>query len=143
MNYLHKMWNLQKKAFTLLELIIVIVIVGVLAAVALPKLFSAIEYSRSAEALAMFTTLRRAYERCYLMSGGSYNGCATVVSENPPGSNAHFFYVPNVFPLDNQHYMIMAVRNTRDGGNGGQINYDQNGNVITIIGYGPFAGLKY
>ena len=55
----------MKKGFTLLELIIVIVIVGVLASLALPKLFSVIVGARSTEAIATIATIRSAMERCY------------------------------------------------------------------------------
>lgn len=62
------------KAFTLLEIVIVIIIIGVLASLALPKLFGMVESSRSAEALASFATLRREIERCYLMYGPGGSG---------------------------------------------------------------------
>ena len=59
---------MNRKGFTLLELIIVIVIVGVLASLALPRLFSVIEGSRATEALSTIASIRSAMERCYLMN---------------------------------------------------------------------------
>ena len=41
----------RKKGVTLLEIIIVVIIIGVLASLALPRLFSTVEFSRSAEAI--------------------------------------------------------------------------------------------
>jgi len=88
----------RNKGFTLLELIIVIVIVGVLASAALPKLFSVIEGAHAAEALAVFTSARRAWEARYLMDGTYGNGMDSVMFsdlglEDPSlAPNAHFDY---------------------------------------------------
>ena len=94
---------MKNKAFTLLELIIVIIIVGVLASLALPRLFSVIEYARSAEATATITSLRSAVERCALhhngayytnCSGGGSFGWDDLDIPNPRKSpNSHFCYV--------------------------------------------------
>lgn len=109
-----------KKGFTLLELIVVILIVGVLASLALPRLFRTIEFSRSAEAWAAFSTIRSGLERCYLMNNGSYTNCNmswdALAIENPANSpNAHFMYF---FVSNNTDWLMAAIRNTRDNGEG-------------------------
>lgn len=63
-------------AFTLLELVIVIIIIGVLASLALPRLFSMVKYSKSAEAIAMFGTMRRGFEKCLLMNNNEFFYCS-------------------------------------------------------------------
>ena len=121
---------MNKKAFTLLELIIVIIIIGVLTSLALPRLFSMVESSRKAEALTTIASIRSSMERYYLMNNGTYyyppNG-QTLISgvqnaldiEDPASSpGAHFTY--DVWSGTNFNYLtayfIVARRNTLDGG---------------------------
>jgi prepilin-type N-terminal cleavage/methylation domain-containing protein len=138
----------NKNGFTLLEIIIVIIIIGVLASLALPRLFSTVEFSRSAEALAAFATIRGAMERCYLMNNATYVGCTLTAAatnldiENPAlAPNAHFTYA-----VANQAvagYQITATRTTRDGGTAGDIiRLTQAAGVITRTGTGAFSAIK-
>ncbi|MEE8317717.1 MAG: prepilin-type N-terminal cleavage/methylation domain-containing protein [Candidatus Omnitrophota bacterium] len=53
----------SKKGFTLLELIIVVIIIGILASIALPQYISTLEKAKSAEALGILGTLRSSIER--------------------------------------------------------------------------------
>jgi type IV pilus assembly protein PilA len=108
----------NKKGFTLLEIIIVVIIVGVLASLALPRLFSTVEFSRSTEALAAVGSIRSALERCSLRNGtGTYAGCTMAALDLDDPSNTagtHFTYT-----ITNQGvgtYTITAVRNTLDAG---------------------------
>ena len=54
----------KKSGFTLLELIVVVIIVGVLAGLALPRLMNTVEFSRGAEALENLGALRSSLYRC-------------------------------------------------------------------------------
>ena len=72
------------KGFTLIEIIIVIVIIGVLATLALPRITGQIEASRGAEAMNMFGAIRRAAINCVdmgtVVAGGeaaAANNCIT------------------------------------------------------------------
>ncbi len=83
----------HSQGFTLLELIIVIIIVGVLASLALPKYYTLVERARAVEGLRDVQEYRLAMERCYL-SARTYTNCGSLV--NPiiaaieASPNAHF-----------------------------------------------------
>lgn len=138
----------NKGGFTLLEIIIVIIIIGVLASLALPRLFSTVEFSRSAEALASFATIRGALERCYLMNNSTYVGCTLTAAgtsldiENPSSApNAHFTYL--VSGQTTTGYTITANRTTRNGGTVGHlIVLTQSATSVTRTGTGAFSAIK-
>ncbi len=113
----------KQKAFTLLEVIIVIIIVGVLASIALPKFFRMVERTRAVEAISMLSSLRAAIERCYLGSTGGITGwsnCRQIVwaAENPANSpNSHFDYDASWAGSQTSFgWVLHARRNTRDLG---------------------------
>ena len=134
----------NNSGFTLLEIIIVIIIVGVLASLALPRLFSTIEFSRSTEAFAALTTIRSSMERCRLMKGDSYEDCDSFsnIDVDQPGeiANAHFTYTFSTATTDG--YTITATRNTVDGGStSSAISLTQTANTVTRKGTTAFANL--
>ena len=61
--------KINKNAFTLVELLVVILIIGILAAVAVPQYQKAVYKSRTAEALTMLKSLVSAQEIYYLAHG--------------------------------------------------------------------------
>ncbi len=135
----------NKSGFTLLEIIIVIIIVGVLASLALPRFFATVEFSRSTEALAAITAIRQSMERCYLQKNGNYTTCTTFAVldlENPANSpNSHFTYgIPSA---NATAYVVTATRNTRDGGvNTSGLGLAQDLSGITRSGVGAFQGIN-
>lgn len=65
------MKSLNKKGFTLIEMLVVVLIIGILAAVALPQYFKAVEKSRATEALSIMGSLAAAMERARLVSSSN------------------------------------------------------------------------
>ena len=59
----------MKKGFTILELLIVVVILGVLAGLTIPVYQAAIEKSRAQEAIQMLSTIRESMLRYYSIHG--------------------------------------------------------------------------
>lgn len=131
----------QQTGYTLLEIIVVIIIVGVLASLALPRFFATIEYAHSTEALTALTTIRGSMERCYVQRFEDYANCTTFTNLDvgDPGNapNAHFSYsFLNAGPAG---YSIVATRNTRSGGNAGDtITLTQTTADVTRTGTGAF-----
>ena len=135
----------NKSGFTLLEIIIVIIIVGVLASLALPRFFSTVEFSRSTEALTSLGVMRQSMERCYLASGGTYVGCtaATLDVEDPSLSPGTHFSSYAITLQSVTGYRITATRNAVDGGTvGDTIFIVQAAGGVTRGGTGKFIGIK-
>jgi prepilin-type N-terminal cleavage/methylation domain-containing protein len=63
----------NKKGFTLLEIIIVVIILAILASVLLPKLLGSVALSRSSEALNILPSLKRGMEECAAFNNNSYD----------------------------------------------------------------------
>lgn len=63
------MKQLEKQAFTLVELLVVITILAILAAVALPRLFPQTERARVAEAVNILSAIRQGEEAMFLRHG--------------------------------------------------------------------------
>lgn len=134
----------KKMGFTLVEMIIVILIFSVLAALAFPKLTDTVEFSRSMEALKNFGHIRNAMDRCFVFSN-TYAPCADIQSLDisDPGSvdNSHFTYT--ISDVDEEGFTIVAFRNTFDSGDGvSTITYVYTAESIVKIGTGAFEGIK-
>jgi len=61
---------ISKKGFTLLELLIVVIIIGVLASIAMPQYTATIEKARSGEAMINISSVRLALDRYWYQNGG-------------------------------------------------------------------------
>lgn len=138
----------KKHGFTLLEIIMVIIVVGVLAGLALPRLFQTVEFSRSSEALMALNVVRSSMERCYVAAGSTYNPASSSCDLNSldiddPGTSpgSHFSYA-----VSNQSatgYIIEATRLTNDGGDGvSTIFITQSLSGATRAGTVNFVGIK-
>ena len=131
----------NQSGFTLLEIIIVIIIIGILASIALPKFFKTVEYSRSSEALANLGTIRRSMDICY-QSERTYAGCNdwNKLFLTDPGSQTGALFSYSFPSLTATAFTILATRTTVQGGTSADtISIDQNG---AKVGTGAFVNIQ-
>jgi prepilin-type N-terminal cleavage/methylation domain-containing protein len=142
----------NRSGFTLLEIIIVIIIVGVLASLALPRLFNTIEYSRSTEALNVIGTIKRAADRCDMAleaTGGAsdnYLGCDTLaeIGVDDPGAVPSAVFTYGITAYATPNYQVVATRDALPDGTTPTITFTYNttNGATTRAGTGPYSGLK-
>jgi len=134
----------KKNGFTLLEIIIVIVVLLALLLLAMPKMFSMIEYTRSNEAMQTIASIRKALNKCHMLNGQTYVGCDIdeLILEDPNSQpDVNFSYT--IFGQSNNGYTIEATRLTNDGGDGiSTITYLNDGTDIFKSGTGVFKNIK-
>ena len=85
----------QKRGFTLIEMLVVVLIIGILAAIALPQYQKAVIKSRFAEAFVMLRNIGEAVKLCELERGSS----GTELEDCHEPSN-----LPVAFPEDSVYY---------------------------------------
>ena len=149
----------NKSGFTLLEIIIVIIIVGVLASLALPRLFNTIEFSRSTEALNILGGLKRSADRCALANeattgAANWGSCITwdqLGTEDPsntaglvPGSIFDYGITFGAPGADDWQVIATRVGGGAAAGDTITFTYDTAGGGITRVGNagGAYTGLR-
>ena len=86
-----------RKGFTLVELAVVIVIIGVLAAFGVPKFLNSVERSKASEAFAYLSSVRTAQER-YLAKEGTY---AAAITDLDIGVQTPKYFTPGTVTTTN------------------------------------------
>lgn len=74
---------MRKKGFTLLEVLIVVIIIGVLAAIALPQYSATLEKSKSAEAATNVGSIRTALDRYWYQNGSITTTISNLDIDDP------------------------------------------------------------
>jgi len=120
------------KGFTLIEVLIVIIIIGVLAGLAVSVYQRSVERSRRAEALGVLSAMRHSELR-YFTQKGTYTTDVAKLDYNPTtpdtsGQMLHFIY--NISTGTASSLVVNATRNTLENGDGSSmVTIDQTGKV--------------
>ncbi len=102
-----------RKGFTLVELAVVIVIIGVLAAFGVPRFLQSVEKSKAAESFNYLSAIQSAEER-YLAQNGTY--ASTISSLDVTLPTPQYFTVPSTITVTpdsagNPAWSLMLTRN--------------------------------
>ena len=132
--------------FTLLEIIIVVIIIGVLASLALPRFFKTVEFSKGTEALSNLSTLRQSMQRCFLQTSDFTKCTLNGLDIEDPSTQANRRFEYTLSTLNTGDYVVKAIRNTTDGGSTDTSNYIQlivnTAGVVSKDGSGIYASIK-
>lgn len=109
----------MKKGFTLIEMVVVVIIMGILISIAIPRFQGAIEKSRTSEAMSFLGTLRLAYVNYYNVHGdwvaGFHNASYVDIEGTPKHFGTPTVCCPNCIGSFNEIAFLNRSTNTEFG----------------------------
>lgn len=109
----------SKKGFTMLELLMVIIVIGILASLAIPQYQSFMEKARVAEARNTVSSVKSAQE-LFFLENGTY-GSEALINGNYvtyPTAGVNTLWTYGITANANTGWTLTATRTTKDGGGG-------------------------
>jgi len=107
----------SKKAFTILEILIVVIVLGVLAALAIPRYIDIVEKNCSNEAMHIFTVIKKAQDVYYSQYGAYANSITVLENVSVPtiAGTDTYFYLSNLTG-DTANYTVELTRTAKGTG---------------------------
>ena len=126
----------NRKGFTLIELLIVVVIIGILAAIALPKFGQTRERAYYTTMTADLTNLRSAQEMYYQTTGDFSYGTDLTVLDFAPSNGVNL----DITAADNLAWAATATHNALGTGHGCAIAYGDEIGGTSSVSYPTVPG---
>lgn len=115
LNSRQKQKSLLQRGFTLVELMIVIVIVGILSAVALPNFLSQTDKAKATEAKAGIASILKQAQASYIEQGTAPVEDIAGVEYGAPDDGVQKFNYAGSWNATNKVYTVTATGNATDG----------------------------
>ena len=103
--------------FTMLELLMVVIIIGVLATLAVPQYMGFVEKARATEAVSSMSALRTA-QNLYKLENGEYSGNINKLAIEVPTSGSLTYWNYNISGASDTGFSITATRTSKKAGAG-------------------------
>jgi len=102
----------KRNGFTMLELLMVVIIIGILATIALPQYMSFVEKARAAEAMTTIGALRTA-ENLYKLENGTYSPNVADLTITVPTSGSATYWTYSVSGGSETGFSVTASRTSK------------------------------
>ncbi len=122
----------MRKGFTLMELIVVVIIIGILAMIGLPQFFKVAERGRAAEGVGALGTLRNAQLR-YALTNSSNQTTSAMSDLDVDVSNLKYFTTITLYTVANPQSSASSVADILRSG-GYTLSIAGNGNITCTAG---------
>lgn len=131
MHFNSSKYNMRHAGFTLIEVMIVVAIVAILAAIVLPNYADFVRRGRLVEAMSTLSGHRVKMEQFYQDNRTYVGACAAGTIATAPQTTANFTYGCNI--PDAQTYTVSATGNAGTAVDGFVYTIDQSNNQATAV----------